>query len=124
MSLGRRGAAWVAVLGTAGGVVAAALLGSRYVDDAAVLVEFGAGVAVVGAVLSVGLLGIAYAVDVDGDPPSTYVYPATAGSASVLLLVAADAHADGPPFVPVALLGAAVLLVVGSALVFAAELRR
>jgi hypothetical protein len=119
MSLERRGVAWAAVLGTVGGGVAAALLGVRYADDAAVLL----GVAVVGTVLSIGMLGVAYAADVDGDPP--YVSPATAGSASVLLLVATDAHAAAdPPFVSVALLGAAVLLVVGSALVFVAEFRR
>jgi len=121
MSLERTAGAWPAVMGAVGAGVAAALLGVRYAGDAGVLVGFGFGVAVVGAVLSVGMVAIAYAADTDGDPP--YLYPATTGSASVLLLIATDTHPSKGALQPVsvALVGAAVLLIVGSALIFVAE---
>lgn len=123
MSLERTAGAWAAAMGAVGAGIAAALLGVRYAGDAGVLVGFGFGVAVVGAVLSVGMVAVASAADTDGEP--AYLYPATTGAASVLLLVAIDAHpVEGDlPVVSIALVGAAILLIVGPALVFVAEFR-
>jgi hypothetical protein len=123
MSLERRGAAVAALAGTVGAGIATLLLGVLSGDPGAVLTGFALAVATVGAVLSAGLAGWVYVSDADGE--SLYVSPATVASASVLLLVAADNGAARvePPVLSLALVGAAVLIVVGAALMFVSELR-
>lgn len=122
MSLERTAAAVAALSGTVGAGIAATLLGARYADDPAVLIGVGFGAAV-GAVLSAGMFAVAYAADTDGNRP--YLSPAATASASVLLVAATDvgATAANPPLVSIALVGGALLMIVGSALVFVAEFR-
>lgn len=120
---------WVAAaatLGALGAGILALALGARYVDDLSVIVGFGLGTAVVGIALSVGLLGCAYLSDAEDD--ALYLYPATMASMSALLFVSVrsiDSAATGAEgtALPLALVGAAVLVVVGMALVFIEQVR-
>ncbi len=115
-----------ATLGALGAGIVALALGTRYVDDLSVIVGFGLGTAVVGIVLSVGLLAWTYLSDAEGD--ALYLYPATMASTSALLFVSIrsiDSAATGAEgtALPLALVGAAVLVVVGMALVFVEQVR-
>jgi hypothetical protein len=113
-----------ATLGALGAGIVALALGTRYADDLSVIVGFGLGTAVVGIVLSIGLLAWTYLSDAEGD--ALYLYPATTASTSALLLVSVlDSAATGAEgtALPLALVGAAVLVVVGMALVFVEQVR-
>ena len=108
--------AWSALIGAVGAGVAVLFLGPRCADDGSFLVGFG--LAVVGFVLSVGMFGWVYVSDADGD--SLCTYPATVTSASVLMVVAAGNNTQRTDVTPlsVALVGGAVLIIIGYSLVF------
>jgi hypothetical protein len=114
------------VLGTLGAGVAVLALGIRYDADLPAIVGFGLGVAVVGSVLSVGMLGWVYLSDADGD--SLYIYPATVVSSSSLLFVSIDSidsvsTGDGGAILPLTVVAAALMIIVGMSLVFVDQVR-
>ena len=114
------------VLGTLAAGIATLIVGVQYGVNLSTVVGFGFGVAVVGFVLSVGMFGWTYRSDADGD--ALYLYPATMASTSALLFVSVrgiDSAATGAEgtALPLALVGAAVLVVVGMALVFVEQVR-
>lgn len=114
------------VLGTLAAGVVVLALGIRYDADLPAIVGFGLGVAVVGSVLSVGMLGWVYLSDADGD--SLYVYPATVVSSSSLLFVSIDSidsvsTGDGGAILPLTVVAAALMIIVGMSLVFVDQVR-
>lgn len=117
----RRGALWSSLAGTVLAGIAVLIFGLRYAGDGSVVVGFGLGVATVGFVLSVGMVVWVYASEMDGE--SVYIYPATVASASALMMTAAqnDAPSAEPDYLSLALVGAAVLIIVGYSLVFVSQ---
>jgi hypothetical protein len=114
------------VLGTLAAGVVVLALGIRYDADLPAIVGFGLGVAVVGSVLSVGMLGWVYLSDADGD--SLYIYPATVVSSSSLLFVSIDSidsvsTGDGGAILPLTVVAAALMIIVGMSLVFVDQVR-
>ena len=110
-----------AALGALSAGVAVLALGIRHNLALPTIVGFGLGVAVVGFVLSVGLFGWVYLSDADGD--SLYLYPATVASSSLLLFVSVDnidsaSTGDDGMILPLTLVVATVLVIVGMSLVF------
>jgi hypothetical protein len=122
MPFERRGAMLSALMGTVGAGIAVLILGLRYDSKDPVILGFGLGVAVVGFVLSVGMIGWIYISDADGS--SLYIYPATVTSASVLMLVSAGSETQRaePMVLPLILVGSAILIIVGFSLIFISEL--
>lgn len=119
-------AVWVGVMGVLAAGVAVLALGIRYDANLPAIVGFGLGVAVVGFVLSVGMLGWVYLSDADGD--SLYLYPASVTSSSLLLFVSVDSidrvsTGDGGTTLPLTLVVAALLIIVGMSLVFVDQIR-
>jgi hypothetical protein len=119
-------AVWVGVMGVLAAGVAVLALGIRYDANLPAIVGFGLGVAVVGFVLSVGMLGWVYLSDADGD--SLYLYPASVTSSSLLLFVSVDSidrvsTGDGGTTLPLTLVAAALLMIVGMSLVFVDQIR-
>ncbi len=117
-------AVWASVMGTLATGVAVLALGIRYDADLPAIVGFGFGVAVVGFVLSVGMLGWVYLSDAD----SLYLYPATVASSSLLLFVSVDSidrvsTGEGGTALPLTLVVAALLIIVGMSLVFVDQIR-
>lgn len=123
MPFERRGAILSGLMGTVGAGVAVSVLALRYRSSSSVILGFGLGVAMVGFVLSVGMMAWVYVSDADGE--SLYIYPATVASASVLMLVSAgnEAPKAEPTVLPLLLVGAAILIIVGFSLVFVSELQ-
>lgn len=122
MNLEQRGPFLSALFGTVGAGIAVLVLGLRYSANPSVLVGFGVGVAVVGFVLSVVMTGWLF---VAGGDQSLYSYPGTVSVASVLMLVAAGTEPTGgdPTIASIALVGGAVLVMLGYSLVFLEQLR-
>ena len=122
MNLEQRGPFLSALFGTVGAGIAVLVLGLRYGATPSVLLGFGLGVAVVGFMLSVAMTGWLF---VSGSDQSLYSYPATVAAASVLLLVAAGAESTGsdPTLASIALVGGAVLMILGYSLVFLEQVR-
>jgi hypothetical protein len=106
--------------------VAVLALGIRYDANLPAIVGFGLGVAVVGFVLSVGMLGWVYLSDADGD--SLYLYPASVASSSLLRFSSVDSidrvsTGEGGTALPLTLVVAALLIIVGMSLVFVDQIR-
>jgi len=119
-------AVWAGVAGTLAAGVAVLALGGHSGVGLPVIVGFGLGVAVVGFVLSVGMLGWVYLSDADGD--SLYLYPATVTSSSVLLFVSVDSidsvsTGEEGSILPLSLVAATLMIIVGMSLVFVDQVR-
>jgi len=110
------------LMGVLGAGVAVLALGIREGADIQFVVGYGFGIATVGLLISVGMLGWLFLSDDVGD--SLYVYPATMASSSALLFVSVDSASTGGgnATLPLTLVAAALLIVVGLLLVFVDQL--